>query len=32
MLDNQKIELEFFSEEIEAVDNLVYFGIFDSDL
>lgn len=32
MLDNQKIELEFSSDEIESVDNLVHFGVFDSDL
>lgn len=31
MLDNQKIELEFSSEEIEAVDDLVHFGVFESD-
>lgn len=31
MLDNQKIELEFSSEEIEAVDDLVHFGVHDSE-
>lgn len=31
MLDNQKIELEFSSEEIEAVDDLVHFGVLDSE-
>lgn len=32
MLDHQKLEISFSSEEIEAVDDMFHIGIFDTDL